>query len=401
MSNVRSSITSWPRRLVAAAVLLGAAACARQAPPPGGPVDDIPPVLAAVSPGSLAVRVDVDAPLVFTFSEKLDRRSFRSSLQLAPEIRIKDPSFKGERVIVRPESGWPQDTLVVWTLLPALKDQHGVKLGQPLSGAFTTGDTIPQGWIHGQVKGVDLEFSKVMVELRLPPEEGKRLGVLWRMGSANELGFFRVGPLAVPSGPFKLKAYVDGNGNGKRDEHEAMAELDSLRLGAGTGVLEVGELELIDLEAPVPLVICFDRKVQAQADSVATAVEASGETDSLAAGSRRAAVVMVSLRPIGVEKAKVQSVKSDSSDCVRTRLAPGKWKIGAWVDLDHDGFFGPTDGGRCEPFTAERELTMEPASPESLQWPWPTQILQWSQVDTMRSPPLPPEAFIGDEETVP
>ena len=368
MYNARFSIISWAR-LCGVAVILMMAACARQGRPPGGPVDETPPALVSVSPESLAVSVAVDAPLVFGFSEKLDRRGFRSNLRFAPERRLRGISFKGETVIVRPEVGWPRDTLVVWTLLPSLKDKHGVKLGVPVSGAFTTGDTIPQAWIRGQARGEDLKLKAVVAELRVLPAQGKRIGELWRMASANELGFFRLGPLEVPSGPFSLKVYFDKNGNGKRDEREPVAERDSLELSPLSPRLELGELQLIDLEAPVPFVLCFDAQ---QADSIA---------------------VKVTLRVIGVEDAKLKVATVDSFACMKTKLDPGEFRVGVWKDVNGDGRFGPTPDGKSEPFSAERDLTLSPATPESLRWAWPQKVVVWSEVDTMRIAPLPREIF--------
>jgi len=331
--------------------------------------------MVVVSPGSLAVGVDPTGPLVFTFSEKVDRRGFRSSLLLAPQRRLREIRFKGERVIVRPEEPWPKDTLVVWTLLPDLKDRHGVKLGRPLSGAFTTGDSIPRGWIRGQAVGKDLDFSRVMAVLRTMPEEGKRLGVLWRMAAANELGFFRLGPLKAPSGPYDLEVFLDKNGNGKRDEHEPVGGIDSLLLPVEPSPYELGELELIDLEQPVPFVLCFQSE---QADSL---------------------TVVVSLRPLGRENAKLRTAPTDSSGCIRTQLVPGEYKVAAWVDLDGDGGFGVGPEGMSEPFTAEQELTLVPAKAESLQWRRPEERLSWAVIDTMRTPPLPRETFSEERAT--
>ena len=67
-------------RLPLLLLLVFAAACAEVGRPPGGPIDDIPPELATVSPGSLATGVDEYEPLRFEFSESIDRRRFTRSL---------------------------------------------------------------------------------------------------------------------------------------------------------------------------------------------------------------------------------------------------------------------------------------------------------------------------------
>ena len=120
-------------------------ACAEMAPPPGGPVDRTPPALTAVEPGSLATRVDARAPLSFTFTEKLDRAAAKRALITVPEVALRRPDFDDLTLRFVPESTWPADTVVVWTLTTKLADRHRVALEEELTGAFTTGEAFPAG----------------------------------------------------------------------------------------------------------------------------------------------------------------------------------------------------------------------------------------------------------------
>lgn len=372
MCSARSFITSC-RSWCTVAVALVAAACAREAPPPGGPVDQTPPDLVGVVPESLATSVDPEALLVFQFSEKPERKSFRSNLVLAPPLSVRSISFKGETVIVRPERPWPVDTLVVWSLLSSTKDKHGVPLGRTISGAFTTGPQIPDGKLRGQAVGEGLEYEQVMALLSVPPAEGERSSTRWRMAQSNEIGVFELGPLDLPSGPFELSVFQDKNGNARRDPREPVAERDSLYLSEDLRMLDLGSLELVDLEGPVGLRFCFD----------------VSRMDTLA--------LWLSLRPLGVDGAKDQRVAVDSTACAMGQLIPGEWWVSAWRDLNGDGRFGPDSLVQTEPFLAEFELEVLPASPDTLQLAWPEETLPWAEVDTMRTPPLPRDLF--PEET--
>lgn len=372
MCSVRSSTTSWPSWLVLA-VALGAAACAREAPPPGGPEDKTPPELLGVEPDSMATMVDPEAPLIFRFSEKVDRKTFRAGVVLAPPLGLSAVSFKGEAVLVRPDRPWPQDTLVVWTLLASTRDKHGVPLGRPVSGAFTTGPRIPDGQVRGQAVGTGIEFDKVTARLSVPPAEGERSSVLWRMAQSNEIGVFELGPLDLPSGPFEFSVFMDKNGNGRRDAREPVAERDSLFLTEDLRILDLGPLELVDLEAPVPLRFCFE---SARMDTV---------------------VLFLSLRPIGIDGASDQRVSVDSTACVTRELVPGEWRVSAWRDLNGDQRFGPDALIQSEPFLAEFDLEVLAVTPDSLELDWPEGSLPWAEVDTMRTPPVPREQFL--EET--
>lgn len=352
-----------------ALLALFVAACAQTGPPPGGPVDETPPQFLSAQPGSLALRVDPLTPLVLDFSEKVDRRGFRSSIHFAPEIRVRDIGFDATKVTIRPETGWPTDTLVVWTLLPTLTDRHKVKLGIPVSGAFTTGDSIPRGVIKGQVEGKDLKLDEVVAQLRVLHTATSKKPVLWRMAVPNELGFFRLGLLASPSGPYQLEIFQDKNKNGKRDKREPTAEQDSLYLKAGSSVLDLGSVTLVDLEAPVDLLI---RMQLSEADTFP---------------------VRVALRPIGVEEARVQTTTLDTLGRTKSQLTPGEYRISAWLDMNDDNRFGPAGKDLSEPFVAESKLVLEPARPDSLELPRPSERLAWAELDTMRTPPLPRSLF--------
>lgn len=368
--------------LLALAAGLGLAACAEMAAPPGGPVDRTPPAISATTPGSLATNVDPATKLSFTFTEKVDRNSAKRALVTVPQIAMKRPSFDDLTVTYEPERGWPPDTVVVWTLTTNLSDRHRVRLERELRGAFTTGESFPPGVVRGRARlpeasvvdttanrraaAKDTDWTTLRAELEVPPAEGERRGTPWRTAFGDDEGRFELPWLEIPSGPFDLRVYLDKNGNGNRDEREAVATVDSLFLAPTDSILTIdpARLVLIDLEAPVPVRIEMD-SVLVDTLSVVAWFEVDGERRS------RTAV-------------------ADTNGVVVQEVTPGPLVWGAWVDVDGDGFFGPADSlGTSEAFAAAETLEVAPATPETLHLAWPDSVLPFAVVDTLPAPPVP------------
>jgi len=342
--------------------------------PPGGPVDKTPPRLVSYQPDSLLVSAPAKMPLRFTFSEKLERRGFASSLRIVPPVAVGDPKFDGKTVEVKPTEDWPDDDVVFWTLLPTLKDHHGVPLGMSRSGAFTRRDSLPEGavrWTPTLKDPASLREGQVIQGLlEIPPEPEERRGRLWRSTASTSLAPMEAGLLDVPSGPFNLTVFVDANGNARRDEREPVAEVDSLFLRGPNPILDVGTLELIDLEAPVALRICSP----ASDDSILVEIFVEGLDGDVAP----------------------QRQSADSTGCAAEfSLVPGLYRIGAWRDEQVDRLFGPDSLGTSEPFLSPIEIELRPATPDSVNLDAVFESLSWDVVDTMRTPPVPSALQVG------
>ena len=239
---------------MALAAGLGLAACAEVAPPPGGPVDETPPTVVYVMPGSLVTRVDPRQPITIEFSEKVDRRAAARALVTIPRVDLERPRFDDLTVTWRPRKTWPADTVVVWTVNTSLTDKRRVALEAPIEGAFTTGQDFPPGMIVGRAsrrvspaaadttrrrkdaEPKEIDWTKLRAELEIPPPEGTRRSTLWRTAAGDDQGRFRLTWLDLPSGPYDLRVYLDRNENRRRDEREPVAEVDSLFLGAADSI---------------------------------------------------------------------------------------------------------------------------------------------------------------------
>ncbi len=137
-------------------VIIILSACAREGFPPGGPEDRTPPQLVEVAPAKNATRVPLSAHLEFTFSEKIDRASFEQALFISPApVQDEDKQlrfrWRGPHVEVTfPDSLRRERTYVV-TLGTDVRDLRNNRLASAFSLAFSTGDSIDTGEIHGKI----------------------------------------------------------------------------------------------------------------------------------------------------------------------------------------------------------------------------------------------------------
>ncbi|HEX5580581.1 MAG TPA: Ig-like domain-containing protein, partial [Gemmatimonadaceae bacterium] len=132
-----------------------AAGCAQQGAPPGGRPDPIAPKVVSVSPDSGATSAR-PGQVEFRFDEVVAERPARgtSLAQLvlvspyhgAPEVR-----WRRNRITVRPDGGFRDNTVYVVQLLPGVADLRGNVRDSVAMTVFSTGATIPATRISGVV----------------------------------------------------------------------------------------------------------------------------------------------------------------------------------------------------------------------------------------------------------
>jgi len=145
------------------AALLILFACARQLPPPGGPEDRTPPKILSAAPEPNATRVSLSARPQFVFSEKLDHASFEQAFFVSPRpfLKYNEKESRGDKKtrfrwrgkqveIVFPDSLHAQRTYVI-TIGTDVRDLRGNRLESAFTLAFSTGDSIDTGEIHGKI----------------------------------------------------------------------------------------------------------------------------------------------------------------------------------------------------------------------------------------------------------
>lgn len=366
------------RGLLAGPALLVAlaAGCAEPAPPPGGPVDETPPRLLAAEPGSLATGVDPAAPLVLRFSEKVERRGLAAKVGVVPMVQLERPGFDGLEVRLRARGGWPADSVVVWTLKPTLTDRQGVALGEPLRGAFTTADSFPAGGITAELvvrrlplpPGAAAPKPAPLRAMLLPAhEEGGPRPRAWREVDAGPAGALRIPWLEPGSGPWRLVAWADRNGDLRPGDGEEQAAADSLFVPVAPPILALGTLELVDEAKPVPVYLCLQPAPAPPDSGRLVVLAASLDDDELSAG------------PAAL----------DSNGCATLQLRPGAWEAAVLHDLDGDGRLSAAGDSLSERFGASVALAPRPATPDSAALAPPELRVPVAQLDSLEALPLP------------
>ena len=261
-----------------AALALTLVRCAHIEPPSGGPVDTKPPAVVAVYPAPGARNVPLDAPVVFQFSEWIDRNGARSQAFVSPPTRGRlRVTAEGSKLQVRPSEisgGWRANTAYQVIVLPSLQDLHAVRAGKPFSLRFSTGQAVDVGALAGTALS-PAPKGTLMAALYHAGNPAERAGVEalstravdfkpaalpepWRelpafLALADSSGAFRFD--SVAQGDYSLFAFEDVNGNFSFDlgfENAAMGPLSiALRPRAADRVLRVAPLDTLP-PAPYP-----------------------------------------------------------------------------------------------------------------------------------------------------
>ncbi len=194
--------------------------CARQVAPPGGPEDKTPPRILSVSPRPDSTRVGRDTRLIFTFSEKVDRKSFQDALFISPSPSLSSPAEEAFRFKWRArqvevsfsDSLRAQRTYVV-TLGTDVRDLRNNRLASAFTFAFATGDSLDRGEIAGRVfaaKPAGILLLAYILEDGREPNPAKDFADYFTQ--VGESGEFKLSALA----PGKYRVFALGDRDGDR-----------------------------------------------------------------------------------------------------------------------------------------------------------------------------------------
>ena len=146
------SIREKSARVLMGLILLLAGACANPRPPPGGPPDHTPPRVVHTTPAADSVGVRTDTRIRIGFSESMNHRSVTRAIFISPRFST-DPDFRwrGRELEIRPREGLREDRTYVVSVGTGSSDESSNRMEASHSFAFSTGDRISGGEIHGSV----------------------------------------------------------------------------------------------------------------------------------------------------------------------------------------------------------------------------------------------------------
>jgi hypothetical protein len=254
------------RRLIAAVVF--AMACASPGMPPGGPPDVAAPKIIAIIPDSGSVGVK-PKEVVFRFDEVVSERpqsatTLADLFLISPRDGVPSVSWHRDAIAVKPAHGWRANTPYTVIMLRGLADIRGNVRNTGVTTFFSTGPTIPQTRITGQVFDwvTGAPAAGALVEsFVLPADTIHPYVALVDTGGAFALEH-------VPPTRYTVRAYLDRNKNMSIDPSEpwdsTSANLaDSARIELFLFVHDTAPPRLRDvsLTDSVSLRLTFDRPV--------------------------------------------------------------------------------------------------------------------------------------------
>ena len=229
-----------PSPLVLAALVLGA--CATPIAPTGGPTDETPPTLVEALPADGATNVS-EPTVRLTFSERL-APSAAQAVTVTPEADAPpEVAVEGRDLTVTLPALRDSTTYVV-TLGTELADQRNVRLRQPITVAFATGDAIDRGRIAGAVRRPDdgapapglAVWAYALPDSASRPPDVRAVAPDYRTETGAD-GAFRLDYLRP--GPYFVAAVADRNRNGRADAGEAFAAPPRAALAAADSSLSL------------------------------------------------------------------------------------------------------------------------------------------------------------------
>ena len=323
---------------LALALAVAFAGCAKKGPPSGGPPDLTPPRVIGAVPDSGASRIAPDAVLSLTFSETMEPRSAAEAISIAPRIEIRRKRWSGRTLSLElAEPLRPKQTYTLF-LADGARDLHGNNLSGGSAVVFSTADSFPPGRIEGRVEARGFEAVGTALWCydaasgREPDSTARDFDAI---GIAGMGGVFRVDGLVVP-GRYRIWAFADLNSNHSFEpETDVLAPADtvfSLLPGApvASGVL----LRVVNPRAPA---IVRGALIDSLADSV---------------GVRR----LVAVADADSTRRLIRDL--DDKGGFELSLAPGRWRLQAFRDLDKNRLWNP----RTEPASELLVLELEPAA---------------------------------------
>lgn len=151
-------------RLLSLLLLVLLRMCASQGSPPGGPEDKTPPQIVNVSPQNGATNVSENVKISMDFSEYVDKRSIEPAIFISPYVESGyevEASYKS--VDISFNEPLQDSTTYIITLGAGLTDLHGNNLAETFHLAFSTGDSLEQGRMDGQIYRNDMPKGQAAV----------------------------------------------------------------------------------------------------------------------------------------------------------------------------------------------------------------------------------------------
>jgi len=287
-------------------------------------------------PDSGAARVGRVAPLVITFSEPMEPRSTSDAVTIVPYVPVKQRRWSGRALTVVLAESLRANQTYALSVGGGARDRHGNPMSSGAAIPFSTADSFPPGAIAGHLQGRGVSvigaYLWCYAGARTPDSTARDFDAL---GLADDYGDFRVLGLSVP-GTYRLWAFLDLNRNRSFEPaNDLLVPIDttfalSAVAPAATGI----EVVVTNPRAP---------------GRVGGAV-----LDSLA-GNARSRMIAVS----EADEHNVIDLACNNEREFKLELAPGKWQLRGYRDVNGNGRWEQMTEPASEPYSIEVKPTGE------------------------------------------
>lgn len=307
-------------------------ACAISEAPSGGPEDQAQPAVVATMPTADSTGVDPSSSIAITFGEDMTRARVERLVLIQPPITFESVGWDDRTLVIRPRGGLMRDTTYVVQVKPGYRDRHGVTGTQSREFAFATGASLDTASITGTVLFKREPSAKAVVRcFRVPRDSTFRAEAARpdREAATSKDGTFRLRYLPSNDARFVVMAFVDVNGNAAFDPpaepHTVLA--DTVMLTRMVPEVEGVRIAIIDPKEPATVsgVVTNETGI----DTVLVSVGLFALDDS-ARASRLAHCDSVGAYTL-------------------TDVAPGAYRLWAFLDLRADSMCGEYDCGGTTP----------------------------------------------------
>jgi hypothetical protein len=373
-------------RLAVALGLALSAACATIEAPPGGPEDKTPPRLLTAWPESGAVGLRGVRELRLAFSEKVNARLAEYPVHLYPPVAFANLDWSGRRFArITLADTLPRDTVIVVVIPAGFTDAHRVPTLRDIAYPIATADSLPRGEIDGTLlmgasQGLSHPLVRGAVELYPADVDRPRLAQAkpLRVADTDSAGQFRLPWLAVPGGPWLLRAYNDANGNRRAEEGEAERLLpDTLWVTAAQPRVSLTPVTLYPPGTPGKVATTIG-------DTPPWTERIFGWTENIAEGDTGWTPRPLKIRP-GTQREVRRGART-----IWQPAGPGKVRVILFVDVRGDSLFGrvaaaaaDTTARRLDPWVMVDSLTVEPGLETDFRAPpFPATLPAWNPAAT-------------------
>lgn len=241
------SIPKETARVLMSLLPLLAGACANPRPPPGGPPDATPPRVVHTTPAADSVGVGSDTRIRIGFSESMNRRSVIRAIFISPRFST-DPDFRwrGRELEIRPREGLREDRTYVVSVGAGSSDESSNRMEATYSFAFSTGDRLSRGEIHGNVelntgkRGQVYVWAFDLTGTGDPDPAKDPPAYVTQPGDDGSYRFVRLG-----AGRYRVFAFQDGDRDQVYNPGEPIAvPPGDVPLGSGDGRVQLSLLKM-------------------------------------------------------------------------------------------------------------------------------------------------------------